>query len=173
MDTYTASTQVSSHMWHHEDAGVGFNVIRNGVARGGGGSGVGNTGGVAGVTVRDTPNLNPNLNPNLKPNFKSNAGGEGMTHMVAVPGHYNDPYIVERTRHVAGRLSPDDEYWSQVNCYASIFIYVYVCMHIYIHVCIYVCICIYVYIYTTTRVSSSVRGTWRDGYRLTMNIGRR
>lgn len=62
----------ATHMWHHEDAGVGYNVFRALVA--------------------------------------ANASG----HYIAVPGHYNDPGIIERTagEHLNGPLDANDEYWS-------------------------------------------------------------
>ncbi len=59
-----ASQPVETHMWHHEDAGVGFNVFRALVS--------------------------------------ANATGS----IVPVPGHFNDPGIIERTP------SAQDSYWS-------------------------------------------------------------
>ena len=54
------------HMWHHEDAGIGFNVFRAAVA------------------------------------------GNASLNYIAVPAHYNDAGIIERSE----PLSPADEYWS-------------------------------------------------------------
>ena len=59
-----AGQPAAVHMWHHEDAGIGFNVFR--------------------AVVR------------------ANASAS----IVPVPGHYNDPGIIERTQ------SPQDLYWS-------------------------------------------------------------
>lgn len=59
-----ASQSAAMHMWHHEDAGIGFNVFRAVVA--------------------------------------ANASAS----IVPVPGHYNDPGIIERSP------SSQDRYWS-------------------------------------------------------------
>ena len=59
-----AAQPASVHMWHHEDAGIGFNVFR------------------AIVSANATASI------------------------VPVPGHYNDPGIIERSP------SPQDMYWS-------------------------------------------------------------
>ena len=62
---YAHPTQ--THMWHHEDAGIGYNVFR--------------------ATVAANASMN----------------------YIAVPAHYNDAGIIERS---APQLSPADEYWS-------------------------------------------------------------
>ena len=62
--TLCAAQPAATHMWHHEDAGIGFNVFRAVVA--------------------------------------ANASAS----IVPVPGHFNDPGIIERTP------SPQDTYWS-------------------------------------------------------------
>jgi len=78
-------------MWHHEDAGVGFNVLRNAVSS---------------AVVASPLELNG-------PQSLAMRSKSMPTHYIALPGHYNDPYIIERTRHVVGTLSPEDEYWAQ------------------------------------------------------------
>jgi hypothetical protein len=83
-------------MWHHEDAGVGFNVMRSAVAS---------------APRRPSPTPNPSTTPGVV------SGGEGEwspTHFIALPGHYNDPYVIERSRFNHGKLLLQDEYWSQV-----------------------------------------------------------
>lgn len=86
------TSQASIHMWHHEDAGVGFNVLRNAVSS---------------AVVASPLELNG-------PQSLAMRSKSMPTHYIALPGHYNDPYIIERTRHVVGTLSPEDEYWAQV-----------------------------------------------------------
>jgi len=68
-----AAQPYASHMWHHEDAGVGFNV------------------------------------------FRAAPTQQRKVHILPVPGHYNDPYIIERTRWTesVASLSAEDEYWSR------------------------------------------------------------
>ena len=61
-----AAQPVASHLWHHEDAGVGYNVFH------------------AGATTTSGPPLT----------------------IVAVPGHFNDAGIIQRSR------SAQDQYWS-------------------------------------------------------------
>ena len=53
-------------MWHHEDAGIGFNV------------------------------------------FRAVVSANASASLVPVPGHYNDPGIIERSV----PLDANDEYWS-------------------------------------------------------------
>ena len=61
-----AAQPSASHMWHHEDAGIGYNVFRAAIAA--------NT----------------------------------STLVMALPAHYNDPAIIERSE----PLNENDEYWS-------------------------------------------------------------
>ena len=61
-----AAQPAETHMWHHEDAGIGYNVFRAAVA------------------------------------------GNASVNYIAVPAHYNDAGIIERSE----PLSPADEYWS-------------------------------------------------------------
>lgn len=59
-----AAQSASTHMWHHEDAGIGFNV------------------------------------------FRAVVSANASASIVPVPGHYNDPGIIERSP------SAQDRYWS-------------------------------------------------------------
>lgn len=105
--------QTGVHMWHHEDAGVGFNVVRNAIA--------------SAAPTRASP-LTPTSHPHGGGGWPAGGGGggteaphsiystgrEATTYLVALPGHYNDPYIIERTRHNDGKLTLHDEYWAEV-----------------------------------------------------------
>jgi hypothetical protein len=87
--------QTDVHMWHHEDAGVAFNVMRSAVAS----------------APRRT---SPSSHPSVTPGGGAGGGGEwSPTHFVAVPGHYNDPRFIERSRNNHDNLSLQDEYLSQ------------------------------------------------------------